>query len=933
VRVRLLGPVDVEADGESRPVSGARRKAVLAILALHGGEVVSIGRLVDVVWGEAAPPTVMNTLQSHVSYLRGLLGSKAAILARPPGYVLDMGAESTDVQLAERLLRQGTQSDDPVDGAQQLQAALALWRGRPLADLAHLAGLEDQARRLDLLCLQVKRALSQARLAAGEHIQLVPGLEQMAAEYPLDEHIHAQLMLALYRSGRQADALATYRRLRQTLGEELGIDPSQPLRDLEMAILQQKPALDAPAAAVTLHAAPVPAQLPPAVPGFVGRGGELDSLNAIARATAQADPAGPAAVAVSVISGTAGVGKTALAVFWAHQVAWRFPDGQLYINLRGFDPDRAPLDQGEVLRGFLDALGVPGQRIPAGLDAQLGLYRSVLAGKRVLVVLDNARNADHVRLLLPGSPGCMAVVTSRTQLTPIVATEGARPLTLSLLTPEESGQLLSRRLDADRIAAEPAAIEEIIARCAGLPLALAIAAARAATQAAIPLSVLAGQLRDSAGALDTLTAGDQSTDLRAVFSWSARALSPEAAELFRFLGLHPGPDLGAAAAASLTESPVERIWPRLAELMRAHLLTELVPGRFTFHDLLRAYAAEQAGIRCTEHDRHAATHRMLDYYLHSAQEAARLLYGPWDRLALTRAQPGVISERFAEETRASAWLNAEYQVLLGSIECAASAGFERHAWQLTRTMASYFERSGHWRDWVAVQQVAVAAAQRIGDTPGQAHARHELGNALTHLGNYEQAQPELHRALNLFRVLGDDVHRAQVHLCTGYLFDCQGAVQQALSQSQQALSLFRSAGHHAGEAIALNNIGWSQARQGNYSQALQLCRQALYLHEQADDRQGQAGVWDSLGYIHQCSADHSAAIDCYTKGADFYRQVRDGYNEAETLTRLGDAYHAAGDHDSAQRTWRQALRLHEALDHPDTTQLRRRLDGAVQERA
>lgn len=394
---------------------------------------------------------------------------------------------------------------------------------------------------------------------------------------------------------------------------------------------------------------------------------------------------------ISAVSGTAGIGKTALAVYWAHQVAGRFPDGQLYVNLRGFDPARAPLDPGEVLRSFLDALGVPTQRIPGGLDAQLGLYRSVLSGKRVLVLLDNARDADRVRLLLPGSPGCMTVVTSRIQLTPLVATEGARPLTLGLLTPEESSDLLGRRLDADRVAAEQAGVEEIIARCAGLPLALAIVAARAETDTVVPLSVLAGQLRDSAGALDTLTAGDESTDLRAVFSWSIRALSPEAAELYRLLGLHPGPDLAAAAAASLIGRPVERIRPWLGELVRAHVLTEHVLGRFTFHDLLRAYAAEQARTQCTDHDQHAAMHRMLDHYLHSAQEAARLLYGPWDHLPLTGTQPGVIPERFTDEARATAWLHAEYQVVLGSIEHAASTGFDRHAWQLARTMASYFE--------------------------------------------------------------------------------------------------------------------------------------------------------------------------------------------------------------------------------------------------
>jgi len=436
----LLGPVDVVAGGESRAVSGVRRKAVLATLALHDREVVSVSRLVDVVWGEAAPQTATNSLQSHISYLRGVLGDKAAIRTHPPGYVFDLGTEGTDVQVAERLLREGTQSADPVHGVRQLEAALALWRGRALADLADLTGLEDQARRLDLLCLQVKRALSEARLAAGEHMQLVPGLEQMAAENPMDERIHAQLMLALYRCGRQADALAVYRRLRHALGAELGIDPSQPLRNLETAILQQDPALEAPTtpvaapAVVTLPMAldPVPtapAQLPPAVPAFAGRGGELDSLDAML-----GTPWGP----VAIISGTAGVGKTALAVHWARRVAGRFPDGQLCVDLRGFDPCCAPLDPGEVLRGFLDALGVHVHRIPRGFDAQLGLYRSVLASKRVLVLLDNARDADQVRPLLPASPGCVTVVTSRTQLTPLVATHGARPLTLGLLSAGES---------------------------------------------------------------------------------------------------------------------------------------------------------------------------------------------------------------------------------------------------------------------------------------------------------------------------------------------------------------------------------------------------------------------------------------------------------------------------------------------------------------
>jgi len=470
--------------------------------------------------------------------------------------------DGTDVREVERLLRQAPQSPEPAEVARGLHRALNLWRGRPLADVTGVAWLEEQAERLDLLWLRVRQALSEARLAAGEHAQLVPELEQIAADHPLDERVHGQLMLALYRSGRQADALAVYHRLRHTLDEELGIDPGQALRDLETAILRQDPALSAPAAAATLAAppAPVPAQLPSAVPAFTGRTAELARLDALAGLDAGAagaglGPATPATVAICAVSGTAGVGKTALAVHWAHRVAGRFPDAQLYVNLRGFDPAGAALDPGQALRGFLDAFGVPTARIPADLDAQAGLYRSLLAGKRVLVVLDNARSAEQVRPLLPGAPGCLAIVTSRDQLAGLVATEGARPLALDLLTAADARKLLVRRLGADRAVGEPEAVEAIITACARLPLALTIAAARAATSPGFPLAAIAAELQESGSALDPVDGGDLATDVRAVFSWSYHALSAGAARLFRLLGLHPGPDIPITGAASLAGIP------------------------------------------------------------------------------------------------------------------------------------------------------------------------------------------------------------------------------------------------------------------------------------------------------------------------------------------------------------------------------------------
>ena len=647
MQVRLLGPVDAVVDGEARAVRGLRRKAVLAVLALHAGEVVSTGRLTDAVWGQDAPATAVNTLQSHVSYLRTVLGDKGAILARPPGYLLDLCGDGTDVREAERLLRQAARSPEPAAAVRHLHNALNLWRGRPLADVTGVAWLEEQAERLDLLRLRVEQALSEARLAAGEHAELVPELERMAADHPFDERIVEQLMLALYRSGRQADALAVYQRLRTTLDAELGIGPGQALRDLETAILRQDRALDAPALAAATAAAaplvPVPAQLPPAVPAFTGRSAELASLDALAGLDAmvpRADGAGPAAtaeVAICAVSGTAGVGKTALAVHWAHRVAGRFPGGQLYVNLRGFDPGGAGLDPGQALHGFLEAFGVPPARIPEDLAAQSGLFRSLLAGKRILVLLDNARSAEQVRPLLPGSPGCLAIVTSRDKLAGLVATEGARPLALDLLTAADARDLLARRLGADRVAAEPAAIACIIAACARLPLALTIAAARAATSPTFPLAAIAAELREAASALDPFDAGESATDVRTVFSWSYRALSAPAARMFRLLGLHPGPDVAVTAAASLAAVPPGQARALLAELTRAHLLAEHAPGRYAFHDLLRAYASELASAQECPADRASAVHRLLDHYLHREQRR-----GARGRLPVRGAGPAAV---------------------------------------------------------------------------------------------------------------------------------------------------------------------------------------------------------------------------------------------------------------------------------------------------
>jgi DNA-binding SARP family transcriptional activator/tetratricopeptide (TPR) repeat protein len=932
MQVRLLGPVDVVVEGEPRPVRGLRRKAALAALALHGGEIVSTGRLVDVVWDEAAPPTAVNTLQSHMSYLRSVLGSKAAIVARPPGYLLELGEDGTDVLLAERLLREGTQSADPVLGVRHLRGALALWRGRPLADVAGLAWLEEQAGQLDLLCVQVKRALFEARLASGEHAQLVPDLERMAAGHPLDEHIHSQLMLALYRSGRQADALAVYHRLRRTLDEELGLGPAQALRDLETAILRQDRALDAPTLAVAPPlappAVPVPAQLPPAVPAFAGRGAELARLGAIVPAAAQADSAPPAAVVISAVSGTAGVGKTALAVHWAHRVASRFPDGQLYVNLRGFDPSGAALDPAEALRGFLDAFGIPAERIPGTVAAQAALYRSLLAGKRVLVVLDNARDAAHVRPLLPGSPGCLVIVTSRDQLTPLVATEGAHHLALGLLAPAEARDLLAHRLGASRVAAEPGAVDDIITRCARLPLALAIAAARAATHPGLPLTALAAELHAANDGLRALSAGDPAADVRAVFSWSCHALTDAAAGLFRLLGLHPGPDLTLAAAASLAGLPPDQAQEPLAELVRASLLSELAPGRYGCHDLLRVFGAELARSVDTGAARRAAHRRVLDHYLHSAHAAALLLGPLMDTVVLSAPADRVTPESPAGHDAARAWFAAEQDVLLAAVDQAAAAGFDAHTWQLAWTMDTFLKWRGRWRDQAGMLRTAVAAARRLHDPVALATMLRALARACSTLGLWNEASTCGEEALALFTEIGDLNLQAFTHLQLGSVDDRRGRPAQAIRHAREALGLYQQTGNHPGQAQALNSLGWAHTCLGEHQQALTFCLRALPWLQDAGDRDSEAGTWDSIGCAHHHLGHYQQAVTSYQTALELARTIGDSYLQAEVLTHLGDTLLLTAGRGAAHRVMREALAILDRLGHPDAAGVRAKLAQA-----
>jgi tetratricopeptide (TPR) repeat protein len=666
----------------------------------------------------------------------------------------------------------------------------------------------------------------------------------------------------------------------------------------------------------------VPHQLPAAVRHFAGRASELTELTELA--TEAARPGG--AMVILAIEGTAGVGKTTLALHWAHQVSPRFPDGQLYVNLRGYDATAPAMPPEEAIYRFLEALAVPPQQIPATLDGRAALYRSVLAGKRVLIVLDNAHDADQVRPLLAGTPGCLVVVTSRTQLTSLVATEGAHWVALGLLPPEDAERLLEGRLGRNRLRAEPQAVRDIITGCAGLPLALSIVAARAATRPGHPLATLAAELREARDRLDAWNGGSPTTDARSVFSWSYHKLTPAAAALFRLLGLHPGPDIAVPAAASLAGIDPGEVRRLLAELTQANLVSEPSPGRYTFHDLLRIYAIELAHRDDAETDRTQAVRRLLDHYLHTAHAASLLLGArPSDPITPTPEAPGVVLADIADHEQALSWFSAEQSVLLAAITHAGVSGFDTHTYKLVGNLAVFLARQGRWPEYILAQRAALAAAQRLSDRPGQAYAHRSLGMAAAELGHHADANEHLHAALAMFHAIGDHAGAAQTHLGFCREIERQGRHREALDHARQALDLYQTIDHPVGQANALNSIGWCHGQLGEYHEARTACEQALELVQQLGDRWVEAAVWDSLGFAHHHLGDHIQAAACYEQAAKLCRYLGARDNEAETLIHLGDNQYAIGNHPAARAAWQEALDIRLETNHPDAAEAQARL--------
>jgi DNA-binding SARP family transcriptional activator/tetratricopeptide (TPR) repeat protein len=889
VRYLILGPVKV-LDGDRAVVLTGRRRTVLGLLLANAGQVVSQDYLIDAVWDDAPPATARRQIQNDISALRRALadaGALDAIATDGDGYRILPRPGELDAQVFADLVTEALDlsgAGQPAAAAGKLRSALALWRGPALLGLSG-RGWDAAVVRLEEGRLAAAEDCFELELGLGKHRELVGEIAELVAAHPLRERLVGQLMLALHGSGRQPDALAAYDRLRARLADELGLSPGTSLQQLHTAILRNDPAVapvaEAPVAADGKATAPpaTPAQLPADVPGFTGRADHLRLLDGL---LAAAGDQAPNAVVISAIAGMAGVGKTTLAVHWGHRVRDHFPDGQLYVNLRGFAVDAPPVGPVEALAHLLRSLGEPAERIPSDVQTAAGRYRSLLADRRVLVVLDNAVNADQVRSLLPGSPGCLVLVTSRNRLTGLLARDGASSLTLDVLSPDEARGLLTAILGPDRLAAEPAATAELAEMCSHLPLALRVAAANLVSHPWPSVAAYVGALREG----DRLTAldvdGDEQAGVRRAFDLSYRTLDDEARRIFRLLGLVPGPDATAEAAAALAGAGVPHARRQLDRLVTAHLLNQPMLGRYTLHDLLRDYATERARDEESEADRRVAVRRLHDWYVHGADSAARVLYGHAMRLPvppLDVQTPAVVPD----EAAALAWLDAERANLVAAIRHAAQHGPRSVAWLLADALRGYFWLGMHIVEWQTAARAALAAAEAEGDTRAAAAAQLSLGDSHFRQGTLESAIERYEAALPLAEQTGWFQCEVAANCGLGVIYRDSGRLRPAIEYLDRGFKLCRANAWRPGEAISLDHLGRAHLQLGRLADAHECCTRALAINREIGSRLGEATALGYLGDILHAQGRSDEAVERLSAALPLFQELGDRTNEAYAL--------------------------------------------------
>ncbi|WP_421110476.1 AfsR/SARP family transcriptional regulator [Streptomyces sp. NEAU-S77] len=934
---RLLGPVEASAEGRPVGLGHPKQRTVAAVLLCELGRAVPAERLIDRVWGEDPPGSVRNILYGYIGRLRTALADCGVpgvrLTRRSGGYLLEADPERVDLHRFHRLTAAARDRDDRVA---LLRQALDLWRGDALSGLTGAWAEATRARLADER-LAARLELYDASLRLGHHRELLPELRAQAAAHPLDERAVRQLMTALYRGERQAEALELYEATRHRLADDLGVDPGPELRGVHQRILSEDPSLAVPeecgAAAVAeapgseAAVAPggpetpadsalprVPAGLPHVVGGFRGRAEEIARLDALlppeatgasdgADAEAAEDPAG--AVAIAAVCGTAGVGKTALAVHWGHRVRHRFPDGQLYVDLRGFDHDSEPLRPAEAIGQLLHGLGVARERIPADRDEQVHLYRSLLAGRRMLVVLDNAASVEQVRPLLPGAPACQVLVTSRQRLSGLVARDGAQPLVLGSLTPEAARAVLAAAVGEDRVAAEPEATDRLVRLCGALPLALRVAAAQLVCDPGRPVADLAAELGDG----DRLAAleldGDPASAVRRAFTLSYRALAPGPLRLFRLLGVAPGPEITVPAAAALLNTGERTAAGLLRALDAAHLVESPRPGRYRPHDLLREYAAERALAECGAAERAAALERLLAWYLRQADAATAYGYTPQVRLERDRAGGGAFSGR----DEALAWLEDERANLVAAVVRAAEAGPYRTAWQLADELRTYFYQRRHLSAWEDAAQAGLRAARQGGDPLGEAAMLHSLGTLYRHTGEVEASLGYHRSALEGYRRAGFAEGEAAMLCNLGALYDDMGDMRRAAEWQDRGIRMFRTLDRPGLLGPALSNSSAVDVQLGELRRAVDRATEAIGIYGRQETSSGTVTAMINRGQAHRLLGDPDRALADGRAAARLCRELSQRHNEASAHDLLAQVHGDAGRPDAAFAHAERALEI------------------------
>jgi len=903
-------------------------RLVLGLLALQAGQAVPARQLIDALWGDHPPRSARNGLNVLLTHLRKILvvTPGAGLIRVGDSFELHADQAAVDVHRFRELVRAARATRDRRAAVASFDEALALWRGPALAGVAETIRAAEIRDGLAGEHLSAAEDRVGALLACGRHVEAAAELPAVLSEHPLRESVAGMLMLALYRCGRQADALAVFRRTRETLIAELGIEPGTDLQQLHRRILGSDPGLTAqPLESATQppsqrgpacehitggngnganeHAGPVPVprQLPAAVPHFTGRTAELKILDGLLDEAEKRRT-----MPISAISGTAGVGKTALAVHWAHRVAGRFPDGQLYVNLRGYDQGQ-PVLAADALVRLLRSLGTPGHDIPPDEDERTVRYRSLLAGRRLLIVLDNAGSTEQVRQLLPGTPGCAVLVTSRDALAGLVARDGAARLNLDLLSLEEAVALL-RTLTGARAETEPAAAAKLAVQCCRLPLALRVAAELAAARPGTSLTALTGELADARTRLDLLAAdGDPRTGVRAVFSCSYRHLGTDLARTFRLLGLHPGPDVEPYAAAALTGATVPQARRALGMLARAHLLSTVSPCRYGMHDLLRGYACELTADLDGAAEQRMALTRLFDHHLYTAAAAMDALF-PAERHRRPRIpRPATPVPPLPDPAAARDWLDSERDALVAAAGHTAAHGWPGHATRLAVTLASYLRSGDHIPEVITVFNHALGAARRTGDCAAEATVLNEIGYVDWELGRLPQAIDRHREALALFREVNDQAGEAHALSNIGLDEMELGRYEQAAQHQQEAMAIFRDVGDRFGEARALGNLGLAWQLRGRYQEAAGHYRQSLGVSREIGDRAGEGYALGRLGVIDLRLGRYQHAAGYLGESLTLFGEIGNTVAESEILIKLGEVYRALGRYQQAVGNFEQAL--------------------------